>query len=281
MAIAAAALPSRFDEVTGSLTYLVDGGIRPYSYNCDPPAGVPRRTGTYVDHRQTVLNGRRVHEGFALDRQGFELRPHRTVVKDFYNEAEVTSAYYAEVEALLKQATGAEKIVTFDHTLRVGQAKNGNAYREPVRRVHNDYTVKSGPQRLRDLLDHDEAEARIKNRFAIVNVWRPIRGPVEEAPLALCDARSVRSQDLIATDLLYPDRVGEIYYVAYNPAHRWIYFPDMARDEVLLLKVYDSETDGRARFAPHSAFDDPSGPRYPAPRESIETRSLLLFPPAG
>ena len=85
-------------------------------------------------------------------------------------------------------------------------------------------------------------------------------------------------EDLIETDLVYPDRTGEIYSVAFNPVHRWVYFPDMERDELLFLKVYDSMTDGRARFAPHTAFEDPTGPHVPLPRESIETRSLLLFP---
>ncbi len=147
-----------------------------------------------------------------------------------------------------------------------------------MRRAHNDYTEKSGPQRVRDLLPPEEAEERLKRRFAIINTWRPIRGPVEEAPLALCDARSIAPRDLVATDLLYPDRTGEVYSLAFNPAHRWVYFPLMQPDEVVFIKCYDSEKDGRARFAAHSAFDDPTGPRLPAPRESIETRSLVFFP---
>ena len=224
-----------------------------------------------------VANGRLDPTRYSLDEHGFQFRHHQSAVKDFYDEAEIESVYFPEVERLLRQVTGAEKIVTFDHTLRVGTGTNRKGLREPVRRVHNDYTPKSGPQRVRDLLDAAEAEERLKHRFAIVNVWRPIRGPVEEAPLAVCDARSVAPEDLIETDLLYPDRTGEIYSVAFNPAHRWVYFPEMERDEVLFLKVYDSMTDGRARFAPHTAFEDPTGPRAPIPRESIETRSLLLF----
>lgn len=267
------------DQVEGVLNYLVNTGIRPASYNYEPPPGVPQRTGVYADHRLPVVNARRLAERLSLDVQGFELRPHQTSVKDFYDPAEVERVYYPEVEALLKQATGAEKVVTFDHTLRIGPARHKKGQREPVRRVHNDYTVKSGPQRVRDLLPGAEAEERLKHRFAIINVWRPIRGPVEEAPLAVADARSIAPGDLIAADLLYPDRIGETYSVAHNPAHRWFYFPQMRREEVLFLKVYDSATDGRARFAAHTAFDDPTGPRLPAPRESIETRSLVFFPP--
>jgi len=267
----------RYDQVEGLLNYLVNTGVRPVSYNYEPPPGVPVRSGRYEDRRMAVVNGRLDPARYALDEHGFQFRQHRSAVRDFYDEAEIVSVYFPEVEGLLKQATGAEKIVTFDHTLRVGAGTNRKGLREPVRRVHNDYTPKSGPQRVRDLLEPAEAEERLKHRFAIVNVWRPIRGPVEEAPLAVCDARSVAPADLIETDLLYPDRTGEIYSVAFNPAHRWVYFPSMERDEVLFLKVYDSVTDGRARFAPHTAFEDPTGPRTPIPRESIETRSLVLF----
>jgi len=281
MAVAAEKLEPRvFDQVEGVLTYLVDTGVRPVSYNYEPPPGVPQRSGIYAEHKMPVVNGRRWPEAaFSLDRQGFLFRRHETAVRDFYDPAEIEGVYYPEVEALLKQATGAEKVVTFDHTLRVGPARHKKGQREPVRRVHNDYTLKSGPQRVRDLLPAAEAEERLKHRFAIINIWRPIRGPVEEAPLAVADARSIAQADLIATDLLYPDRTGETYSVAYNPAHRWFYFPEMRREEVLFLKVYDSATDGRARFAAHTAFDDPTGPRLPIARESIETRSLVFFPP--
>jgi hypothetical protein len=283
MAVAAERLEPRvIDQVEGVLTYLVDTGVRPVSYNYEPPPGVPQRSGIYAEHKIQVVNGRRWPEAaFSLDRQGFLFRRHETAVVDFYDPAEIEQVYYPEVEALLKQATGAEKVVTFDHTLRVGPARHKKGQREPVRRVHNDYTLKSGPQRVRDLLPAAEAEERLKHRFAIINVWRSIRGPVEEAPLAVADARSIAPGDLIATDLLYPDRTGETYSVAYNPAHRWFYFPEMRREEVLFLKVYDSATDGRARFAAHTAFDDPTGPRLPIARESIETRSLVFLPPEG
>lgn len=279
MAVAAERIEAEaFDQVEGILSFLVDTGEKPVSYNYEPPPGVPVRSGTYAEHRVPIANARRWRERFSLDRQGFELLAHLTAVGDFYDEAEVKTTYYAEVEQLLKRATGAEKVLTFDHTLRAGPSRQRSGIREPVRRAHNDYTVKSGPQRVRDLLAPEEAEARLKRRFAIINTWRPIRGPVEEAPLAVCDARTIAPKDLVATDLRYPDRTGEVYSLAFNPAQRWFYFPAMRREEVLFLKCYDSATDGRARFAPHSAFDDPAGPRLPIPRESIETRSLVFYP---
>jgi hypothetical protein len=152
--------------------------------------------------------------------------------------------------------------------------KNGE--KEPVKRAHNDYTVKSGPQRVRDLFG-DEAEALLKRRFAIINLWRPISGPVEESPLALCDAASIAPADLVPTDLIYRDRIGETYALAHNPAHRWYYFPRMRADEAVLIKCYDSAEDGRARFAAHGAFDDPTSPPNARPRESIEARTIAFF----
>ncbi len=149
--------------------------------------------------------------------------------------------------------------------------------REPASSVHNDYTEKSGPQLVRDLLPPDEAAARLKRRYVEINVWRPIAGPVKAWPLALCDAGSVDARDLIPSERRYPDRVGEIYHVRHNPRHRWFYFPEMERDEAILLKCWDSETDGRARLSVHTAFEDPRTPAGAPARESIEVRTFAFF----
>jgi hypothetical protein len=129
---------------------------------------------------------------------------------------------------------------------------------------------------VRDLLPA-EGENLLKHRFAEINVWRPIRGPVEESPLAVCDATSMTLQDFVATDLKYRDRTGEVYSVVFNPNHRWFYFPKMEPDEALLLKCYDSAVDGRARFTAHTGIDDPTTAFDAAPRESIEARTLVFF----
>ena len=116
----------------------------------------------------------------------------------------------------------------------------------------------------------------LRGRFAVINVWKPIRGPVEQAPLAVCDARTIRAEDFVPTDLRYRDRTGEIYSLRWSPTHAWFYFSRMAADEALLLKCFDSAP-ARARFTAHSAFDDP-GARPDAPvRESIEVRTLAFF----
>ena len=124
----------------------------------------------------------------------------------------------------------------------------------------------------------NQAEDLLKGRVQIINLWRPIRGPLRDAPLAVCDARSVAARDLVPSDLVYRDRVGETYAVTHNPDHRWFYVPEMQPDEALLLKCFDSATDGRARFMPHTAFEDPTAPANIPPRESIELRTMVFHP---
>jgi hypothetical protein len=129
---------------------------------------------------------------------------------------------------------------------------------------------------VREILP-DEADALLSRRFAIIQVWRAINQPIETNPLALADARTVAMDDLLVAERRYPNRVGQTYRLKHNPAHRWFYFPRMRRDEAIVFKVYDSQTDGRARFTPHTAFDDPTTSPGAPPRQSIEARALAFF----
>ena len=271
-----------FDFVETSLNYLVDTGDKPVSYSAAPGASPTQHTGRYEERAVTIHNGRLVLGRLSLDRQGFIFINHETHVSDFYDENEIRSVYYPEMERLVKELTGASRVVVFDHTLRAEDdaTREEKKVREPVRRVHNDYTEWSGPQRVRDLLPAGEAEAHLQRRFAVIQIWRPIRKPVQTAPLAIADARSLAPKDLIRTERRYPDRVGEIYHITYNPDHSWFYFPHMERNEALVFKTYDSEKDGRARWTAHAAFDDPASPPDAPPRESIEVRTLAFFSPA-
>ena len=114
-------------------------------------------------------------------------------------------------------------------------------------------------------------------RIGQVNVWRPITGPVERTPLALAAADSIATDEVIAVDQIFPDRTGEIYQLAHAPDQRWYWASAMERDEVLLIKGWDSLDDGRARFTPHGAFRLPGQPASGRPRASIEVRAYLLF----
>lgn len=270
-------------HVNAPMSYLDVEGVqeKPTYYLCTPPAGVPQRNTTQVKHTMAIQNAREHIDEISLDKQGITFTPHETAVKNFYDAEEVRAVYYPEVVELIKKMTGAEKVHVFDHNARCAPmcARGENGAREPVKFAHNDYTLKSGPQRVRDLLPAEEAEERLQHRFAVINVWRPIRGPVQDAPLAVCDAASMTQDDFNETDLKYEDRTGEVYSVSHNPNHRWFYFPQMKRNEAMLLKCYDSATDGRARFTAHSAFEDPTSPPDAPARESIETRTLVFFPP--
>jgi hypothetical protein len=241
------------------------------------PNNIHRRTSGSDDRRRVEIRDGR-SESLSLDGNGFALVPHATRVADFLDEKELKGTYYPEVEALIRQVSGAARVVAFDHTLRSGDGAEREArlLREPVLSAHNDYTEWSGPNRVRELLP-DEAEALLKRRFAIIQVWRAINQPIRSNPLALADARSVAPQDLLIAERRYPHRIGQTYRLKYSPAHRWFYFPQMRRDEALVFKVYDSEKDGRARFTPHTSFEDPSTPPGAPPRQSIEARALAFF----
>jgi hypothetical protein len=264
--------------VRAELNYLAPMAERPRNYAYGPPSGVPRTNTVPEPHSQLIRNVRPVASDLSLDEQGFALVPHASNVRDFYDDDEVNRLYYPEVEALLKDVAGADRVFIFDHVARRrirGAPERGEGPRQPVRRVHVDHTARSGPQRVRDFFP-DEADELLRGRVQVINVWRPIRGPLRDTPLGVCDAMSVSGEDLVPTDLVYLHRTGETYSVTFNPAHRWYYVPEMAADEALLIKCYDSKTDGRARFAPHSAFTDPATPLCAALRESIELRALVF-----
>jgi hypothetical protein len=267
-------------EVRAVLNYTRDIGVKPVNYTFDPPAGLPKNSGE-VDTRTVTIRNARNFRDLALDVSGFETIWHRSTLTDwesFQNSERVKAIDYPEVEAALKSHTGADKVVIFDHTLRDSTVEQGGAaLREPVRRVHDDQTLDSAPRRVARHLAPDEAAWRLQRRFAIVNFWRPVEGPVLRTPLAVCDARSIELRDLIPSDLVYPDWVGETYAIAFNPRHRWYWYPEQAPTEATLLKVYDSSKDGPARMTAHTAFDDPTSAPDAPPRRSIEIRSILFW----
>jgi hypothetical protein len=265
------------DTIEATLNYLLNTGETPYTYSGGPGSTEVKSGGARDPRRVPIRNGR-LRNDFTLERNGFRFVRHDTAVADFFDPAEVKRVYYPEMEALIKAETGAARVVVFDHTLRTADDafREAHKIREPVQRVHNDYTEWSGPQRVRDVLP-DEAEALLKRRFAIVQTWRPVRHPIESFPLAIADATSLAPGDLVVSERRYPNRIGQTYAITYNPGHRWFWFPRMRRNEAIVFKVYDSLKDGRARWTAHTAFDDPTAPPNARPRESIEIRTLAFF----
>jgi hypothetical protein len=281
-ALPVAQSPRPVTEISAPLNFIRRQDKKPLFHSSALTGGKPEYFYDTEAHTVTISDMRAIAEDLSLDREGFELLHHTTAVKNLYDDDAIEQAYLPEIEALLRHKFGASQVVIFDVTRRSdggAGAKNPEGLRGPASQLHVDYTAKSGPQRVKDILDEDEAARLTASgaRIIQINVWRPIRGPVERSPLALADASSARQEDLIATDQIFPDRVGEIYNVAHTPSQRWYYAPRMTASEVLLIKGWDSLDDGRARFTPHGAFHL-SDTREDAPaRESIEVRSLVVI----
>jgi hypothetical protein len=244
-----------------------------YPANTDLPEVALNYADGHRPHPMPIHDGRAIIERLSLDRQGFELRHHETTVSNFYDAAEVRAIYYPEVERLLTAATGAARAVAFEHDVRCAPRRGVGDVRGPVHVVHDDYTEVSAPERVRLYLPA-EADALLRRRYSVINVWRSIKGTVRDTPLAVCDAQSMRPEDRIPTT---GGVKHEVYMFHFSLNHRWYYFPAMTPDEALLLKCFDSIHDGRARFTAHTAFQDPTAPPDATARESIEVRALVFF----
>ena len=245
------------------------------------------------------------------------------VVNEYYPLCEqiVKDALQSETTSDSPPITG---VFAFDHNVRSKQktgtikstSKSEAQIQNPAGIVHADYTRVSAPKRLHDLSKHPKvndvlrpkllAENRDslldpsiveealdgKRRFAFINVWRSIdpSNPVKDCPLACIDASTASFSDTRVFKIHYADRVGENYFVcpSSNRQHKWYYYPDMAMDEVLLLKQWDSfggiangsDGDDHSRpstFTIHSAFMDPTRSADSPPRMSIEVRCIVLW----
>jgi hypothetical protein len=257
-----------------NILYLKPMRDRPTNY------GGANTNAVYEPYAMRIRNLRRLHVAPALEVQGFTLVNAPSAVDDFYDDAQVLSQYYRETERLVEQVTGASRVVVIDHITRRRPVDDPSGAipgksRRPVIHVHVDYTLNSAELAVRHAKEVGECDLP-EGRVRIVNVWRPIRGPLSDMPLALCDARTVETADLVPTDMVYPGKVWETYSVTANSRHQWFYAPLMTKDEALLFKCFDSEEDSRARFTPHAAFYDPAASEHAIPRESIEVRTLVF-----
>lgn len=265
--------------IRARFNYIVDTGVPPVRYIDWPEMEGKEVPPQYRQFEMAVRNGRPLRDAFKLDVHGFVFVDHATQVKDFTDASERARVYDPEVQALIKKHSGASEVVVFDHTIRIGdeQAQKASGARPTVKGVHNDYTETSAPRRLREIVGDADAERRFKKRWAIIQVWRPIRGKVLMEPLGICDGRTIPQKGFILVERRYRDRTGEVYHIAHNPAHEWFYFPHMERHEALVFKVFDSDASKPSRFTAHSAFDDPQTPAGAPARESIETRTFAFF----
>ncbi len=267
------------DFVESELYYVVDDGKPSIRYIDWPEEAHNERLPEYQPRLTKIHNGRKAAEPFELQKHGFVFVQHDTAVQDFFDEDEVTRVYYPEVERLILAQSGAARVVVFDHTVRTTDPRHHASgwIRNTVKSVQNDYSERSAPKRVRDILPPDEAEAALKRRYAIIQVWRSVAPMVESEPLAMCDGRTIPETGFIRNERRYRDRTAETYHIAYNPSHRWVYFPFMTRNEALVFKVFDSDASAGVRFTAHTSFTDPTSPLDAKPRESIEMRALVFY----
>lgn len=274
-------------SVEAGIVYLVYEGKAPEFHQSHGAAERMAMAGRREKKVVTIRNGRPEAGKFSLDVEGFAFAAHATRVTDFWDDRQLEQIYTPEVETLVATHTGAARVVVFDHTRRSSDAamREKHSARDPVAAAHADYNDSSARQRLRDVLG-DKAEAQMRKRFAIINVWRSMNRPIEEWPLAVCDARSINDDLLYSTVRHAPvrsepsfeyNRPSETRHAAYDPNNKWYYFPRMGKDEALLFKNYDTRTDGTARYSMHTAFEDPTSPANPPPRESIESRVFAFY----
>ncbi|WP_332877573.1 CmcJ/NvfI family oxidoreductase [Massilia sp. S19_KUP03_FR1] len=273
--------PASIDSVSATLEYLHRAVPKPVTHMLAGADGLLRETGCYAPMAVTIRDGRARADAATLDREGYQLCNAPSAMRSFEAREEIQGVYYREMEELARSVCGASRAIVFDHLVRrrtsgVNSPFGARDGHRPstATRVHCDFTATSARRRL--VLEMETRGIERVRRFAIVNLWRTTRMPILDAPLAVCDTRTVDPADLVAADIVYPNRTGEVFEVLYNPAHAWTYFHGMQFDEVLLFKQYDSAIDMPCH-TPHAAFTHPATPTDTPPRESIEIRCLLIF----
>lgn len=257
-------------------------GATPFNYVEEPPAGQPPRN--FGDEQRTVkIHDIRGQESrYTLDEQAFQVASNLppSAETDFVDDDSIKKNYYPEVEKLLlDNVPGSNRVVLFDHTIR---RSNPNATRAPVQKVHIDQTEKATVMRVQRHLG-DEAEKLLQGRYRIINVWRPLNGPVQSNPLALASSSTVRDEDVVPVEHRYPDRTGWTAGVKYNEGQKWHYLSGMRNDERLFIECFDSEalkpgSNVKGGRVPHTAFVHPDTPEGAVGRESIEVRALVFGP---
>ncbi len=267
-------------SVRAEISYSVDNGKPIDYYFYDPEPGIVLNPPGTDKRIVEIANGWPMAQKFHVDREGFEIRDFGADFADFDNEEAIKSIFYQQIIDFVKRNTGAKRVEVFDHTLRKrlpsDLKQQTTTSRPAVLLVHSDYTPKSGVQRVHDVVPND-AEKLLEGRVAFYNVWKSLYDVVEELPLAMCDAQSSIDEDMLLMELKYKERTGEIFVVRHSATHKWYYFPKMGPEKALLLKTYDSETDGRARFMAHTAFEDPTTPEGALKRQSVEIRTMAFF----
>lgn len=229
-----------------------------------------------IDTRQiAVTDIRNQINDFNLDDQGFEAVRVAFDFDDYQNDEAIREQLYPQVADYLRARLKANEVVIFDHTYRSTNRQDQTTHnRAPVKTVHNDYTEQSALHRM---LKETEQRSELRNRpYRLINLWMPVGHRVEESPLAVLDINTVAADDFHRMKLVYPDRIGEIAGISYNPDHRWYYLSEMEPGEALLLKVFDSRSPEGIFGTPHTAADLADRPTNARNRNSLEVRVIAF-----
>jgi hypothetical protein len=264
-------------KVQASFYYIKDEITNPF-YRRDPLPGEQETNVETISHELEVTDLRDIEHLFSTDKNGFQIVKHPFPGYDLFNDNEkIRRDYYPQIEALVKEHTGASKIYLFDHTIRrrdPSVSVDHSSNRQPGLQVHIDQTPSAVTNRVRRHLG-DEADELLKGRVRLINVWRPLFDNLTDHPLGVADFQSTRPEDLVPSKLIFRNYLGETYKVRFSPEHRWYFLSNQNSDETIFIKCYDSDK-GRAQYTPHSAFIDPTSPKDARYRESIEVRALVF-----
>ena len=260
-------------DVTATMKYVVRGEKATFH-----PGQRERSYWRGEDHEVVIHDMRPIQARLSFERNGFVLVDEPTDVTDFTQPHEL-ARYRGEVEALIARLTGAAKVVSFGAIIRTN-ATGTHGHNQPAFGAHVDYGARTVADFARDLLPPEEAERRLAGRHMLINVWRPIT-MVESAPLAVCDASTVRREDLFDSEVV--GGLGDFnrrslwgFNLAFAPGQRWYWAPHMQPWEALAFKLFDSDPDA-VQYTAHSAFHDPHTPQDAAPRQSVELRTIAFL----
>jgi len=269
--------------ITATMNYLGDTAQPPYMYYVPPPEGQPFTNVVDEAREVQIADVKCATDRFSLDDDGFEFVSHGHEFTEFFDDARVRAEYFPVVEQFFRDLLGVERIAVYDYSVRRpdhGEARPDGIpvagyFRRPIRRAHGDFALVSGEKFGRErapILGGDPAV----DRYRSFNLWRPIRGPLTDAPLGICHPASVVEADLVPMQQFLGDRINHISALRYNPDHRWLYQRGMERHEGIVFSSYDSTLPCARGVVTHGAFDDPTTPADGIPRESIEIRVIAV-----
>ena len=266
------------ENVHSELNYLDSSVIKPEYFLYKLASGTQPRPPKPNKKILPIYDLRGHTNNATLDNNGFEFVTHPLPTLDYFDQSAVQKEYYSQCCQYVAQAMGASHVHAFDHNIRdktLADLKQSNVF-PPVRFIHNDYTEESAPVRVREIMG-EKSEKLIEGRYAFVNVWRPLQGPVTDEPLTVCDAQTIKQSNLVSATLRYEERTGSIYSVYQDEDHRWFYLSKMKDDEIMLIKCFDSDSNGNSRYTAHTSFRLPDADESLTTRRSIEVRTIAFF----